>query len=220
MGPTSGRSLWSVLWSPLLLFKDNTMAFSTINLPPEIKAHMHCWGEWLRTYNGKPQVIYYIFSCAFCFMTPAYFVDYKHSLPNHRTNCLFPHSGFWLYWLHRCWLPILFQPPLAGFVFVLPDEIAVQYDLFDIDEHIQMSKISSAELSLSSAVPWLYYCWWHLEMCIYTLAHLLLLAQILTCALISPKLISAHVKAWVFCTLMQPLCQFSKKLYPQKHIML
>ena len=35
----------------------------------------------------------------------------------------------------------------------------------------------------------------------YTLAHLLLLAPILTCALISASLISALVIAWVFCTL-------------------
>ena len=37
-------------------------------------------------------------------------------------------------------------------------------------------------------------------MCLSTLAHLLLLASILTCELISASLISALVKAWVFCT--------------------
>ena len=35
---TSVRSLWSVLWSPLLLFQDHSLAFSTRNQPPEIKA--------------------------------------------------------------------------------------------------------------------------------------------------------------------------------------
>ena len=54
---------------------------------------------------------------------------------------------------------------------------------------------------MSSNMPWLYYCWWYLEMCMYTLANLLLLAPILTCALISVSLISALVKAWLFCTL-------------------
>ena len=49
----------------------------------------------------------------------------------------------------------------------------------------------------------LYYCWWNLKMCMYMLAHLQLLAPILIWALIFALLISALVKAWVFCTLTQ-----------------
>jgi hypothetical protein len=39
-------------------------------------------------------------------------------------------------------------------------------------------------------------------MCMYTLVHLLLLATILTCALISASIIYALIKDWVFCTLL------------------
>ena len=67
--------------------------------------------------------------------------------------------------------------------------------------HIQMSYINTVELSLSSAVPWLYYFWWYLEICMYTLAHLLLLAPNLTCALILLSLIFGLVKAYFFRTL-------------------
>ena len=153
----------------------------------------------------SPKLLYILFFyCAFCSLShDTCILCWLQTFFTHPWDklCFFPHSGLSISYTDF-WPPTLFEPPPTGFVFMLPDEIAAQYDVVAIWCTFKChKKINTAELSLSSALPWLYYCWWYLDMCLYTLAHLLLLAPILTCTLISASLIPALVKAWVFCTL-------------------
>ena len=59
-------------------------------------------------------------------MTPAVFVDYKLSLQTMFVPTL---GTLTLYWLHRFLASHPILTSFAGFVFMLPDEIAVQYDV-------------------------------------------------------------------------------------------